>query len=147
MALHPHIVHVVGYSEADHAATVADVIESCKLARRSIGNAFGAPDMTQDSRVSARSNELVREAAFTIKAISSLASGKVEDPLTDPATLAQAVKSGLLDAPQLKNNPYGRGQIIARIDKRGACIAVDPQTGDPMREQVRIALLNNQDIS
>jgi len=103
--------------------------------------------MTQDSRVSARSNELVREAAFTIKAISSLASGKVEDPLTDPATLAQAVKSGLLDAPQLKNNPYGRGQIIARIDKRGACIAVDPQTGDPMREQVRIALLNNQDIS
>lgn len=147
MALRPHIVHVVGYSEADHVATAADVIESCKLARRSIENALGAPDMTQDSRVTARANELIQEASVTLEAIRSLASGEVEDPLTDPATLAQAVKSGLLDAPQLKNNPYGRGQIITRIDKRGACVAVDPQTGDPMREQVRIALLNNQAIS
>ncbi|MBU1662621.1 MAG: hypothetical protein KKD28_14245 [Chloroflexi bacterium] len=27
MALRPHVVHVVGYTEADHAATAADVIE------------------------------------------------------------------------------------------------------------------------
>jgi methylmalonyl-CoA mutase cobalamin-binding subunit len=147
MALHPHIVHVVGYSEADHAATAADVIESCKIARRSIENAIGAPDMSQDSRVVARSNELIQEAAVTLEAICSFPPEDVADPLTDPATLTQAVKSGLLDAPQLKNNPYGRGQIITRIDKRGACVAVDLHTGDPIREQVRITSLNDQTIS
>ncbi len=147
MALCPHIVHVVGYSEADHAATAADVIESCKLARRSIKNAFGAPDMTQDNRVIARSNELIQEAAVTLEAISSLAPKGVADPFTDAATLAHAVKTGLLDAPQLKNNPYGRGQIITQIDKRGACIAVDLRAGDPISEDNRIASLTNQIIS
>ena len=39
MALRPHIIHVVGYSEAHHAATAGDVIESCGLARRAIENA------------------------------------------------------------------------------------------------------------
>lgn len=147
MTLHPHIVHVVGYSEADHAATAADVIESCKIARRSIENAIGAPDMTQDRRVIARSDELVQEAAITLDAIRSLGPKNVTDPLTDTATLAQAVNSGLLDAPHLKNNPYGRGQIATRIDNRGACVAVDLQTGDPLTEQVRITSLNNQTVS
>ncbi|NMC54466.1 MAG: cobalamin B12-binding domain-containing protein, partial [Chloroflexi bacterium] len=36
MALQPDIVHVVGFTEADHAATADDVIESCQLARRAI---------------------------------------------------------------------------------------------------------------
>ena len=31
MALGPHIIHVVGYSEAEHAAGPAVVIESCKI--------------------------------------------------------------------------------------------------------------------
>jgi len=31
MATDPHIVHVVGYSEADHAATADEVIRSCRL--------------------------------------------------------------------------------------------------------------------
>ena len=51
MALHPHIVHVVGHTEAHHAATAEDVIEACKLARRAIENALsGQPDMTADPR-------------------------------------------------------------------------------------------------
>ena len=39
MALKPHIVHVVGHTEADHAATAEDVIEACTMARRVIENA------------------------------------------------------------------------------------------------------------
>jgi len=146
MALRPHIVHVVGYCEADHAATAADVIESCKLARRSIENAFGAPFMTQGDRVRARSRELAQEAEITIEAIKALAPQGVVDPLTDAGTLAQAVKSGLLDAPQLKNNPYGKGQIITKIDKRGACISIDSQSGESITERTRIASLINQSI-
>ena len=143
MALSPHIVHVVGYTEADHAATAAEVIESCKLARRAIENAFGAPDMTQDNHVTARVNELAREACSTLEAICSLAPKGVADPLTDAATLTRAIETGVLDAPQLKNNPYGRGQIATCIDERGTCIAVDPHTVAPLSESRRIAALNN----
>src|SRR5690242_3019137 len=55
MALRPHIVHVVGHTEAHHAATAEDVIEACGLARRAIENALrGQPDMTADPTVQRR---------------------------------------------------------------------------------------------
>ncbi len=142
MALRPHILHVVGFTEADHAATASDVIESCKLARRSVENALGGPDMTQDDRVQSRVAELTREAATTLEAIRELASEGVADPFADAATLTKAVQTGILDAPQLKNNPFGRGKIVTRIDPRGACIAVDPTTGSPLKEHDRIAGLS-----
>ena len=137
MALRPHIVHVVGYTEADHAATGEDVISSCKLARRAIENALGGqPDMTADSKVQFRRAELVSETQITLKAISNLAEDRVEDPLADPATLARAVKCGILDAPQLRNNPFGRGRIITRI-MDGACLAVSPEHA-PLTEKERL---------
>jgi hypothetical protein len=137
MALRPHIVHIVGHTEADHAATAEDVIEASKLARRAIDNALrGQPDMSADPRVQARCTQLVTEAQGTLKAIQNLAAAGVTDPLTDPATLAQAVTSGILDAPQLKNNRFGKGQIRTRIVE-GACEVVDA-TGRPLSEQQRM---------
>ncbi|MBI3159527.1 MAG: cobalamin B12-binding domain-containing protein, partial [Chloroflexi bacterium] len=60
MALRPHIVHVVGFTEADHAATAAEVIESAKLARAAIQKAVdGQPDLTLDAAIQARKEELV----------------------------------------------------------------------------------------
>jgi len=139
MALRPHIVHVVGHTEAHHAATAEDVIEACKLARRAIENALGGqPDMTADPRIQERKEELVREAQVTLRAIRALAAPAVEDPLTDPATLARAVTSGLLDAPHLRNNPFARGQIVTRVDARSACVAVDPTSGRALSEEERI---------
>jgi hypothetical protein len=124
MALKPHIVHVVGYSEAHHAATAEDVIASCKLARRAIENALaGQPDMTADPQVQRRRETLVAEARVTLQAIAELAGPEVEQPLADPATLAHAVTKGVLDAPQLKNNRFARGQVITRIIQ-GACQAI-----------------------
>jgi len=143
MALRPHIVHVVGHTEAHHAATAADVIEACKLARRAIENALrGQPDMTADPAIQQRAKELVREAQVTLKAIRALADPGVRDPLTDPATLARAVTAGVLDAPHLRNNPYARGKIVTRIDERGACIVVDPANGRALAETERIARLD-----
>ena len=121
MAVRPHIVHVVGHTEAHHAATADDVIEACKLARRAIENALrGQPDMTADPAVQARKEELVREAQVTLEAIRGLAdpdvrepqSNEVDDPLTDPVTLARAVTTGVLDAPHLRDNPVARGQVV-----------------------------------
>ncbi|MFH1909046.1 MAG: methionine synthase, partial [Chloroflexota bacterium] len=143
MALKPHIVHVVGHTEAHHAATAEDVIEACGLARRAIENALrGAPDMTAGPAVQARRTELVAEARVTLEAIRSLAAPGVADPLTDPATLARAVTSGLLDAPHLRNNPFARGEIITRIVD-GACVAVDSD-GRPLPEAKRLRRLFNQ---
>jgi methylmalonyl-CoA mutase cobalamin-binding subunit len=142
MALRPHILHVVGYTEADHAATAADVIESCKLARRSLENALGGPDMTQDDQIQNRMEELMQEATTTLEAIRELAPKGVADPFTDASNLTRAVQSGILDAPQLKHNPFAQGQIATRIDRRGACIAIGPTSGHPLSERDRIATLN-----
>ena len=142
MALRPQIVHVVGHCEADHAATAEDVIEACGLARRAIENALhGAPDLTTDPVVRTRSDELVAEAQVTLRAISGLAQSSVTDPLTDPGTLARAVKSGILDAPHLRNNRFALGQMQTRIDSRGACVPVDPSTGRAWSEAERLASL------
>ncbi len=137
MALKPHIVHVVGYTEADHAATASDVIESCKLARRAIENALaGQPDLYADPQVQQRRQELVREAQITLAAIAALAHSSIRDPFTDPGVLARAVTCGILDAPQLRNNPYGRGEVQTRIIQ-GACLAVD-ENGNPLPEEKRM---------
>jgi methylmalonyl-CoA mutase cobalamin-binding subunit len=140
MALHPHIVHIVGHTEADHAATAEDVIEASGLARRAIDNALrGQPDMTADPCVQARRLQLISEAQLTLQAIRSLARSSVADPLTDPHTLAQAVQTGILDAPQLKNNRFSRGQVRTCIVD-GACLPVDA-AGHPLSEGERLAAL------
>ena len=137
MALRPQIVHVVGYSEADHAATANEVIEACQIARRAIENALtGQPDMTADPRVQARCQELVQEAQVTLTSIRKLASPGTPDPLIDGETLARAVTTGILDAPHLRNNPYACGQVRTRI-LGGACLAVD-ELGKPISEAERV---------
>lgn len=143
MALKPHIVHVVSHTEAHHAATADDVIEACKLARRAIENALrGQPDMTADPAVQQRREELAREAQATLEAIRALARTDTADALTDPATLTRAVTTGVLDAPHLLNNLFAHGEIVTRIDSRGACVAVEPSTGYPVSEEERIASLD-----
>jgi methylmalonyl-CoA mutase cobalamin-binding subunit len=137
MALRPHILHVVGHTEAHHAATADDVIEACALARRAVENALrGQPDMTADPRVQARAAQLAEETRALLDAVASLAGPGVADPLADPATLARAVAVGLLDAPQLRGSRFARGAIETRIVD-GACVAVDAG-GRPIEERERI---------
>lgn len=138
MSLNPNIIHVVGHTEADHAATAEDVIEACKMARRVIENAVtGAPDMTQDERIQVQVDELIQESVITLQAIRNLSAGNIQDPLIDPITLTKAVTKGILDAPQLKNNPFGRGEIKTRI-VNGSCQAVNAN-GEPISESDRLA--------
>jgi methylmalonyl-CoA mutase cobalamin-binding subunit len=138
MAVRPHIVHVVGHTEADHAAIAAEVIEACKLARRSIENALrGQPDMSADTAVQQRKDELVHQAQHTLTGIRALAGPQVADPLVDPATLAKSVSIGIMDAPHLRNNPFALGKISTRIDHRGACLAVD-DNGRQLLEPARL---------
>jgi methylmalonyl-CoA mutase cobalamin-binding subunit len=138
MSLHPHIVHIVGHTEAHHAATADDIIEACLMARRSIENALaGQPDMLQDPAIQHRKNHLMAEARLTLQAIHNLGSNTQKDPFTDPQNLSEVVRLGILDAPHLKNNPFAPGNIITRIIN-GSCEAVD-ETGKIIAEKDRLA--------
>ena len=140
MAVRPHIIHIVGHTEADHAATAEDVIAAAHMARRVVENAArGQPDMTADPRVQERKRHLIAEAQVTLQAIRQLAGGP-GDAFTDPAILTQAVTSGILDAPHLKNNKFGRGAIRTRI-QAGACEAVGPD-GQILPETTRLSSLS-----
>lgn len=141
MALKPHVVHVVGFCEAHHAATPEDVIESCKIARHVIKNCVeGAPDMSRDPAVEKRAEELVEEARVILEAIKKTAKPDVKDPWGDAETLTQAVKLGIMDAPQLRNNKYAKGEVVTRIVD-GTCYAVDPDTGKVLSEKERLATI------
>ena len=137
MALRPAIIHIVGHTEADHAATADDIIAASQMARRAIENAMGQPDLTMDPEVMARKTELVQQAQVTLETIKAVASASVSDPWTDPATLAKSISLGIMDAPQLGNNEFARGEIVTRIDKRGACVVVDG-AGNLISERERL---------
>ena len=42
LQIQPHIIHVVGYCEGDHAAEASDVIESCEIVQESFAIALRA---------------------------------------------------------------------------------------------------------
>jgi len=141
MALRPHIVHIVGHTEADHAATAEDVIEAARMARRAIENALrGAPDLLADPAVQARIEVLQHETGLILDAIRALAQPGGADPLTDPQVLALAVQRGILDAPQLRNNSFAPGRLRTTI-RHGACVAVD-ERGQAIAEEKRLQSLH-----
>jgi hypothetical protein len=116
MALEPKIIHVVGFCEADHAATPQDIIESAKIIQGIIENfSLGVPQILDDPRIKKRKEELVEEAKYLLQALKHLAAGKVKDPWTDPKTIARAIHKGLLDAPHLAGNPYAAGKVFTQI--------------------------------
>jgi methylmalonyl-CoA mutase cobalamin-binding subunit len=139
MALRPDIYHIVGHTEADHAASADDIIEAVKITRRAIQNALGAPDMRQAPEVQARKQELVAEVGVLLDAIRDLAPSGTADPWADAATLARSVTLGLMDAPQLRNNKFGRGEARTRI-LEGKSVAVD-ESGHPLTEKQRLSTL------
>ena len=140
LSVSPHIVHVVGYCEGDHAATADEVIESCEIVNGVIRNCRSdMPGLISSERLRNRKNELLEDADLVLKAISDLCEEDV-DPYSDPATIARAIAYGVLDAPHLKNNRYASGRISTRIID-GAVVCVDPKTGETLGEQERLETL------
>jgi hypothetical protein len=136
MTARPHILHVVGYTEADHAASAQEVIESGDMARYVAEVALrGSPDAAADALVQERKEELIYETEILLEAIRTLSTEQTE-PFSDPATLGRAVRLGLLDAPQLVNNPYAPGAVRTR-GIEGAIRAVDEE-GNPISERDRV---------
>ncbi|MBC8536247.1 cobalamin B12-binding domain-containing protein [Feifania hominis] len=140
MAIHPHIIHVVGYSEAEHAATPDVVIESCRIVRGVIRSTlYGNARAASDTDVQRRRVELVREARTLLQFIERSYPAS-EDPLTDPAVLADCIRRGILDAPHILKNDKYRGILRTRM-QNGACVAYDEAAGRPLSETERFAAL------
>jgi len=141
LQLKPQIVHVVGFCEGHHAATVEDIIESCDIVRGVFRQCLeGMPKMSSEPRVQRRKEELIAQAHVLLEALRSLADTP-EDPLTSPRVIARAIKLGYLDAPHLWGNQWAAGKLAtAQID--GAIRPIDLDTGKVLTESERIVRLS-----
>lgn len=104
MQINPNIIHVVSFSEPNHAANYEDVIQSAKIVHQVIKNNLDAPKQTFDKDVIYRKEELKAESKFLIDFINK------NGDIIDPIYLHSLAKSGILDAPMLKNNKYVPGK-------------------------------------
>jgi hypothetical protein len=138
MSLKPQIIHVVGFTEADHAAGPEEVISSCQIAQRAIENALnGQPDMFLDEQLQTRKIFLLREAEITLEVIRKHNAGNTSTSYYDADNLAWAVQQGILDAPHLKGTKIGCGKILTKnID--GKCEAVN-ENGQQLTEGERLS--------
>jgi hypothetical protein len=145
MQLKPHIVHIVGHTEAHHATTAAELIEACQITDGVIAQCLlGLPDMTRDPRVQQRKEQLLADATVLLAGIAGLSAGQ-RDPYTDADVLARAVEVGLLDAPHLRGNAAACGKIVTRMIG-GACLAVSPGSGKVIPESERVAGILSQSL-
>ncbi|KYC50810.1 MAG: hypothetical protein AMQ22_01406 [Candidatus Methanofastidiosum methylothiophilum] len=140
MYLKPHIVHVVGYSEAYNVATPEVIIESSKIAKGVIKNCLkGLPGIEDNKRIIKRKEEILKDTKLILENIASFTES--DDPLTSSSALFKAVQSGLMDAENLKGFNPAKGEIkTAVIDGMVQC--VDRDTGEVISEEERIKQLD-----
>ncbi len=137
LLLDPEIIHVVGHTEAHHAAEADEVVASCLLADQVITDALAdAPDPLLDARVAARRDHLLAEADYLLSQVEQRLPSAFDG---DPEALGRIVRSGLFDAPHLAGSGVARGRVVTVVD--GGCDAVDPTTGELVDEKARLTLL------
>lgn len=143
MAVKPHIIHVVGFSEADHAARAEEVIESCRIVkgvvRHTVDQEFS---MSLDASIVQRKKELVSEARVLLDFIKSEYCYS-DDPLGDPDVLCDCIRKGYIDAVHIVKNDKFTGDLKTRLID-GKCLSVDPSTGKPWSESDRLSHLKSR---
>jgi len=138
MNIKPHIIHVVGYSEALHAATPEVIIESCKIVRGVIRSTLsGNANALSDSSVIERRDELINEANYLIEFIKNEYSNVSNDPLADASVLADCIKRGIIDAPHIVKKGEFRGTLQTRI-RNGKCVAWNNDKECSIDEKTRL---------
>jgi methylmalonyl-CoA mutase cobalamin-binding subunit len=139
MFIKPQIVHVVAFTEADHAANADEVIESSKIARKVIEESLkGLPDIQKDKDIEERIKILKSEAKVLLDAMSRLS--KSEEPFLDPQTYYSTLRLGYLDTPNFIGSKVAKGLVFTAIIN-GSCEVVNPKTGEIIREKERLESL------
>lgn len=140
MMVKPHIIHVVGYCEADHAATAEEVIESCKIVKGVIRHTLNDNlSLAEEPHIRKRKEELINEAKVLIEFICKEYSAS-EDPLADPEVLSDCVKRGYIDAVHIKKNEEYKGTLQTKIVD-GKCLAYDKADNVILNERERLERL------
>lgn len=143
MIIKPHIIHVVGFCEADHAASAKDLIESCKIVRGVIRHTLEDDfSMEKDAKIQERKNELIREAKILLDFIHNEYSYS-DDPLIDAEVLADCVKKGYLDAVHIVKGNKFKGNLSTKFVD-GKCVAFDKATNKELTETERLNILKNR---
>lgn len=141
MLIKPHIVHVVAYCEADHAATPKDVIESCKIVKGVIRHTVSDNlSCEHNKNIIERKKELVKEAKILMNFIKSEFS-HVDDPLASPQVIAESIKRGYIDAVHIVKSSKFTGNLSTKFVD-GKCLAYDKETGEILDEKTRLENLN-----
>ncbi|MGC8611236.1 MAG: cobalamin-dependent protein [Athalassotoga sp.] len=136
MFIKPQIVHVVAFTESDHAANADEVIESSKIARKVIEESLkGLPNIWKDKEIVERIKILKSEVKILLDAMRLLS--KNEDPFLDPQTYDSALRLGYLDTPNFIGSSIAKGLVSTAIIK-GSCEVVNPKTGEVIREKERL---------
>ncbi len=139
MYLKPHIVHVVGYSEAYNVATPEVIVESSKITKGVIKNCLkGLPGIEDNKKIIKRKEKILKDTKLILETIKSLDDS--QDALTNPNTLYEVVKIGLMDAENLKGFNPAKGEIKTIIID-GIVQCVDEDTGSVISEKERIKRL------
>lgn len=140
MAVKPHIIHVVAYCEADHAASAEEVISSCKIVKGVINHTISDDfAMQQNDKIKKRKEELVREAKILIQFIEEKFS-EYDDPLTNSEVLSECIKRGYLDAVHIVKNDKFKGNLATKF-MNGKCVAYDKVSGTLLDEETRLKRL------
>jgi hypothetical protein len=146
MNVKPHIIHVVGYSEALHAATPEVIIESCKIVRGVVRSTLsGNAEAINDPKIKERRDELISEANYLLGFIKDEYSDVSDDPLADAAVLSDCIKRGILDAPHIVKGGEFKGTLQTRV-KDGKCIAINVADGRAMDEKTRLSKLKIENV-
>ncbi|MFA7359963.1 MAG: cobalamin B12-binding domain-containing protein [Candidatus Kapaibacterium sp.] len=137
LTLKPHIVHVVGFSEGDHATHPEELIESCKIIHGVLFDCLdGMIDASQDLKIDARKKHLMNEANDLLEAIKVFGADRSDDPWSSPDVLADAIKEGILDAPHFRGNEHLYGKIYTKLIG-GSWNAFSEDTGEEIPEKDR----------
>lgn len=140
LTLKPHIIHVVSFSEGDHATLAEEVIESCNIIHGVLRNCLhGLPDITHVPRILQRKCQLIGEAYDILNALKIFGADS-DDPYSDPSVIASAIESGILDAPHFHGNRHLKGDIMTRVIN-GAWHAIDHETGYRIEESKRLKII------
>ncbi len=137
MNIKPHIVHVVGFNEAEHAASADDIIESCKIVRGVIRNLVNDNiDLSKNEEIIKRKEKLISEVHYLEDFICDFYKD-YEDPLANAFVLADCIKRGIIDAPHIVKNEKFRGILKTRVID-GKCLAYSEEKMKELSEKERI---------
>jgi len=139
LAIKPDVVHVVSFSEANHAARPEDIIESCDIVEQVINRVYSSNINYIDEKVEKRKEELITQTKLMIDLIPHLAKTPSEqvNPWTDYKVLNRIIKNGIFDAPHLMKNHFALGKIKTKMIE-GACYSWDEKRNKKLDEVERI---------